>query len=241
MGRKLMIALWLVVNFFVVFSLSLYESGYTLKGYFPAYGKDAIDYAPVLYAPPNDFPKEVLYSMGRGGGISYYYIWPTEGMGKPLIDRLYDYIRKLFYGSEADIEPVEVFPANRTITFESYGHGRVVATFDEHNCYVGNETIPDCVVNGTNVKVYVVTWNHAFSLYPQEGTVPVNLTPEPMSPWEYAHYAIFRRANESIKEAALRAVLIALVVTALLNVTGYYLLVRRKGWEKIKRKLKRES
>lgn len=241
MGRKFIIAVWLVVNFFVVFSLALHESGYTLKGYLPAYGKNALEYAPVIYAPPGDTPKKVLYEMGTGGGITYYYIWSTEETGKLLIDRLYDYIRKLFYGSETDIEPITIYPENRTVIFESYNHRKVVATFDDYNCYTGNKTIRNCVVNGTHVKVYVVTWNHAFSLYPKTGTIPVNVTPEPMSPWEYTHYAIFKRANESIKEAALRATLIAIVVTATINIMGYYIFVKRRAGKKLKEKLRKES
>ena len=241
MRKRVVLAAWLVLSFLVLFSLALYESGYTIKGYIPAYGKDAREYAPVLYAPPGDAPQKALYDLGRGGGIAYYYIWPTENMGRPLIDRIYDYIRKLFYGSEADIESVTVYPKNRTITFESYGHERVVATFDEHNCYTKNEVIRGCVVDGTHVKVYVVTWNHAFSLFPTNDTVPARVELEPMSPFEYAHYTIFRRTNESIKDAALQAFLIATVVTVLLNVTGYYLLVRRKGWEKLKEKLRKGS
>jgi len=242
MRRKLLLAVWMLANVVVVFSLSLYQSGYTLKGYVPAYGKDALKYSPVLYAKPDDKPVRVLYELDRHGGISYYYVWPTESTGKPLVDRLYDYIRRLFYGSSADVEPVTVYPRNRTITFESYSHRRVWAKFVDGDCYVvGGEVVENCTVNGTHVKVYVVTWNHAFSLVPQSGLVRVNLTPEPMTPWEYAHYAIFRRANESIREAAIRSLILAVIVTALLNATGYYLLVRRKGWEKIKRKLKRGS
>lgn len=241
MGRRALIAAWLVVNFFIVFSLALYESGYTIKGYFPAYGKSAREYAPVVYTPPRDAPQKALYDLGKGGGIVYYYIWPTESMGKPLIDRLYDYIRKLFYGSEADIEPITVYPENRTVTFESYGHEKIVATFDEHDCHIENETIRNCVLNGTHVKVYVVTWNHAFSLHPLNGTAPAEIELEPMSPWEYAHYAIFRRANESIKEAALRAALVAVVLTVAINVSGYYLLTRRGGWAGIRKRLRKGS
>ena len=234
MGRNAIIVVWLVVNFLVVFSLALYGSGYTLKGYFPAYGKNAQEYVPILYALPEDTPKKVLYEMGTGGGIAYYYIWPTEETGKPLIDRLYDYVRRLFYGSEVDIEPITVYPENRTITFETYEHRKVVASFD-------GETVTDCVVNGTHVKVYVVTWNHAFSLYPREGTVPIHVTPEPMSPWEYMHYSIFRRANESIKEAAIRAFIVAIGITVLVNIGGYYLLIRRGLGKRIMEKLRRES
>lgn len=241
MRRRAVLEVWLVLNFFVLFSLSLYESGYTIRGYLPAYGEDAREYAPLLYVPKGDTPQKALYDLEKGGGIVYYYIWPTESMGRPLIDRLYDYVRKLFYGSEIDIEPVTVYPENRTITFESYGHGKVVATFNEHTCHVGNETIKGCVVNGTHVRIYVVTWNHAFSLFPAKDTAPAKVELEPMSPFEYAHYTIFRRANESIRDAALRAVLMATAITALLNVTGYYLLVRRKWWEKLKEKLRKGS
>ncbi|WP_457741937.1 hypothetical protein [Thermococcus sp.] len=242
MKRKLLLILWVLANIFVIFSLSLYQSGYTLKGYVPAYGKDALKYAPVLYANPDDRPVKVLYELDRHGGISYYYVWPTESTGKPLIDRFYDYVRRLFYGSSADVEPVTVYPKNQTITFESYSHRRVWAKFVDGTCYVvGGEAIENCTVNGTHVKVYVVTWNHLFSLLPQSGLVRVNLTPEPMSPWEYAHYSIFRRANESIREAAIRSLFLAVVVTAVLNLAGYYLLIKRELWRKIRNELKRES
>ncbi len=240
-GRKTLVVLWITGNLFLFFSIALYEGGYTIRGYFPAYGENATTYAPILYAPLNDEPERVLYLLGRGGGVSYYYVWPTERIGEPLVDRLYDYIRRLFYGSEADIESITVYPENRTIAFETYGHRKVVASFDERNCYIDGETITGCVVNGTHVKVYVVTWNHVFSLHPKEGTVPINVTPEPMSPWEYMHYSIFRRTNESIKDAIIRAFAVATGVTSLLNVGGYYLLARRGLGKRIMKKLRRTS
>ncbi|NJE09129.1 hypothetical protein E3E31_11455 [Thermococcus sp. M39] len=226
--KKILFALWIVFNFLLIFSIILYETGYTLEGYLPAHGEKALKYAPILYSQPNDKPQLILYSFDRSGGVWYYVIWEREKAGIPIIDQFYDYIRRLFYGSAIDVEGIVVYPKNRTITFETYGHERIRAKFDSSNCYYDRVTIINCVENETHVKVYVATWNHLFTLIPQNGTVKANVKMKPMSPTDYIRYSIFRRMNEGIKEAVIKDLAIASIVTVLLNTLIYRFVVRRK-------------
>ncbi|WP_456453478.1 hypothetical protein [Thermococcus sp.] len=236
--KKALFAGWILLDFLMIVSISLYETGYTLEGYLPAHGEKALRYSPIIYALPSDRPELVLYTFERSGGVTYYVLWKGENSGKPVVDQLYDYVRRLFYGSAEDIESVTVYPLNRTVTFETYNHERVWATFGVLMCSYDDSVINDCVENRTHVKIYTATWNHAFSLNPQKNTIRVNLTMKPMSPTEYIHYAIFRRMNESIKDAIYRALAVAAVLTALINLAGYYVLVKRGIAERIRLRLK---
>ncbi len=225
--RKLLFAGWLVFNFLIILSIVLYETGYTIEGYLPAHGEKALRYSPVIYTSPHDKPERVLYTFERGGGVTYYVVWRGENPGKPVIDKLYEYIRWLFYGSGVDIESITVYPLNRTVTFETYSHERVWARFDGLSCSYDGVVVSGCVENWTHVRIYAATWNHEFSLIPQKGTVRADVRIKPMSPAEYARYAIFRRMNESIRDAVYRALVIAAALTLLVNMTAYYMLFMR--------------
>jgi len=208
--------------------VALYQSGYSLQGFLPAYGEKAERFLPVLYAFPNDPPSKVLYSFTRDGGVEYYYIWRGEKSGTPLIDQLYNYVRMLFYGSAADVESVTVNPLNRTLVFETLGHQKIVAKFTTKDCSYDNVKVPNCVVNKTHVKVYVLTWNHLFSLLPVEDTVPQKIKAEPMTPAQYIQYAIVRRMNESIKQAVAIAIGKAILITVVINLFAYWIFLRVK-------------
>ncbi len=236
--KKLLFVIWIILNFMMILGISLYETGYTLEGYLPAHGEKALRYSPIIYTFPKDKPELMLYTFERSGGVTYYVLWKGENSGKPIIDQLYKYIRLLFYGSAEDIEPITVYPKNRTITFETYDHKRIWATFGVLTCSYGNIVIDNCVENRTHVRIYTATWNHAFSLLPQKSTIKVNLAMKPMSPSEYIRYAIFRRMNESIKDAVYRALIMATTLTILINLIGYYILFRQGIAEKIKSKIR---
>ncbi|WP_457741355.1 hypothetical protein [Thermococcus sp.] len=239
--RKLLVGLGIAAVFFVTFSLALYESGYTLTGYFPSKSLNAKRYAPILYTPQDDKPEEILYMYNKTThAITYYVIWGGEYTGRSVIDRLYEYIRSLFYGSGADVEPITVYSLNRTISFETSGHTEVWATFSGTVCKYDDTYIPNCTVNGTHVRVYVLTWNHLFTLEPQSGTHPVSIEVKPMSPTDYIRYSVGRR-GESIAEGVVRAILIALLSTVLIVVASGYFLGKKKGWEKIRKKFKKGS
>ncbi|WP_457741857.1 hypothetical protein [Thermococcus sp.] len=244
MGRKtgkLLVGLGVAAVFFVTFSLALYESGYTLTGYFPSKSLNAKRYAPVLYTPPGDEPEEILYMYNKTThAITYYVIWGGEYTGKSIIDRLYEYVRSLFYGSGADVEPITVYSLNRTISFETSGHKKVWATFSGTICKYDDTYIPNCTVNRTHVRVYVLTWNHLFTLEPRSGTQPVSIDVKPMSPADYIRYSVGRR-GESIREGVMMAILTATILTILIGVGSWYFLGKKKGWEKIRRKFKRGS
>ncbi len=240
-SRRLLAGLGVVVVFFVTFSLALYESGYTLVGYFPSKSMDAKRYAPLIYTPPGDEPELVLYMYNKTtGSITYYFIWSGEYTGRGILDRLYEYVRSLFYGSSADVEPINVYPSNRSISFETSGHKRVWATFSGTVCNYDDVYVPHCTVNGTHVKVYVLTWNHLFTLEPQSSTYPVLIKVKPMSPTDYIRYSVGRR-GESIREGVLKALIAATLSTILVAVGSWYYLGKRKGLEKLRKKLRKES
>jgi|GEM_PF-5136812 len=239
--RKLLAGLGIAAVFFVTFSLALYESGYTLTGYFPSKSLNAKRYAPVIYTPPGDEPEEILYMYNKTThAITYYVVWGGEYTGRGVVDRLYEYVRSLFYGSGADVEPVVIYPLNRTVSFETSGHTKVWATFSGAVCKYDDTYVPNCTVNGTHVKVYVLTWNHLFTLEPRNGTRPASVNVKPMSPTDYMRYSVGRR-GESITEGVIRAMILAAVSTVLIVFTSWYLLIRKKGWEKLKEKLRRGS
>jgi len=237
--RCLLVTLGVLAFFSAVFSVVLYEQGYTVEGYLPYKTRLAEEYEPVLYVPPGDAPIAAFYMFNSSGSITYYFVWNGENTGKTLVDRAYSYMRSLFYGSSADVESITVVPDNRTVLFETTGHRAVVATFNGTTCMYNGAVIEDCTVNGTHVKVYVVTWNHLFSLEPVPGTVVADVKIHHMSPWDYVHYGIGRR-NESIAAAARWAAFVSAVVTASFFLGVMYL--RRRGvFERLKEKLRRWS
>jgi len=239
--RKLLAGLAVVTVFFVTFVLALYDSGYTLTGYFPSKSLDARRYAPLLYTLPGDEPELVLYMYNKSThAITYYVIWSGEYTGEGIVDRLYEYLRSLFYGSSTDVESIDVYPLNRTVSFETSGHKRVWATFSGTVCKYDDVYVPQCTVNGTHVKVYVLTWNHLFTLEPHAGTQPTSVEVKPMSPNDYIRYRVGRR-GKSIRKGVMMAFLTAIITTVLMVLGSWYLLEKRKGWEKLKERLRRGS
>ena len=225
MVSKKWIAAWFVLNFFIFWSVGLYTSGYSLEGYLPWESKDAPTYSPIVYALSNDTPDGMLYMVDREGNVYYYIVWEDEYFDNWLIDRLYRFFRALVYGGATqDIEVVKVFPENRTVYFQTYGHRDVWATVNpDGTCLWPEEDVkvPDCAENGTHVKVYSVTWNHMLSIIPQNGTVRTTLPLKRMSPTDYVILGMFRRTQMTIAGVAVNSIVIALLVTLAFNVFLY--------------------
>ncbi|NJE30535.1 hypothetical protein E3E38_05655 [Thermococcus sp. 18S1] len=260
MVSKKWISTWLILNFFIFWSVGLYTSGYSLEGYLPWESEEAENYGPIVYTPPNDLPDGILYMVDWDGSIYYYIVWEDEYFDNWLIDRLYRFFRALVYGGATqDIEVVKVFPDNRTVYFQTYEHTDVWAIVAPNESCTWLEKdliVPDCAENGTHVKVYSVTWNHMLSLIPQEGTVRVILPMRRMTPADYVILGMFRRTQHTIAGVAINSLFLALVATVVFNSVMYvawrkgYLTKEgqrkirneiRDGWRKLKERLKKRS
>ena len=63
---------------------------------------------------------------------------------------------------------------------------------------------------------------------------------KPMSPNDYIRYRVGRR-GKSIRKGVMMAFLTAIITTVLMVLGSWYLLEKRKGWEKLKERLRRGS
>ncbi len=225
MVSKKWIAAWFAVNFFIFWSVGLYTSGYSLEGYLPWESKDAPTYSPIVYSLPDDKPDEMLYMVDKDGSVYYYIVWEDEYFSNWLIDKLYRFFRALVYGGATqDIEVVKVFPENRTVYFQTYGHTDVWVTVNpDGTCLwpADNVEISNCAENGTHVKVYSVTWNHMLSIVPQNGTVRTILPLRRMSPVDYVILGMFRRTQMTIAGVAVDSIILGLFVTLAFNTFLY--------------------
>jgi hypothetical protein len=231
MKRK-WIALWIVLNFVVFWFVGLYTSGYSLEGYLPWESEKISEYSPIVYTKPDDRPAGILYMADMNGDLYYYIVWDDEYFSNAIIDKLYRFFRGLVYGGATqDIEVVRVNPDNGSFYFQTYGHtnvhGKLLAN-NECLWIEENKVIPDCAVNGTHIRVYVVTWNHMLSLIPENDTVRAVLPMRHMTPDDYIALGMFRRTQHTIAGVAFDSMALALLMTGLFNVVLYF--SWKRGW-----------
>ena len=219
-GKKVVIS-WLVLNFLIFWFVGLASSGYSLEGYMPGQSEKISEYTPVVYTTPDDRPVGILYMVDYDGTLYYYIVWEDEYFSNSLIDKLYRFFRGLVYGGATqDIELVMVNPENGTFYFQTYGHTDVNGKLLEGGSCLWvdeNQVIPQCTVNGTHIKVYVVTWNHMLSLIPQDGTERVVLPMKHMSPSDYVSLGMFRRTQYSMAGIAFNSLILSLMATLVFN------------------------
>ena len=221
MVSKKIIVSWLVLNFLIFWFVGLASSGYSLEGYMAGGSEKISKYTPVVYTDPTDRPMGVLYMVDYDGNLYYYIVWEDEYFSNSLIDKLYRFFRGLVYGGATqDIEVVKINPDNGTFYFQTYGHTDVNGKLlDNGSClWVDeNQVIPQCTVNGTHIKVYVVTWNHMLSLIPQDGTERAVLPMKHMTPNDYVALGMFRRTQYSMAGITFSSLLMAVVATLAFN------------------------
>jgi len=221
MVSKKWITVWLVLNFLIFWFVGLASSGYSMEGYMPGQSEKISEYTPVVYTVPNDRPVGILYMVDYDGVLYYYIVWEDEYFSNSLIDKLYRFFRGLVYGGATqDIEVVKINPDNGTFYFQTYGHTDVNGKLlDNGSClWVDeNQVIPHCTVNGTHIKVYVVTWNHMLSLIPQNGTERAVLPMKHMTPNDYVALGMFRRTQYSMAGITFSSLLMAVVATLAFN------------------------
>ncbi|WP_457752192.1 hypothetical protein [Thermococcus sp.] len=217
MVSKKWITIWLVLNFLIFWFVGLASSGYSLEGYMPGQSDRISEYTPVVYTTPNDRPVGILYMVDYDGNLYYYIVWEDEYFSNSLIDKLYRFFRGLVYGGATqDIEVVKVNPENGTFYFQTYGHTNVHGKLLEDGSCLWleeNQVIPDCTVNVTHIKVYVVTWNHMLSLIPQNGTERAVLPMKHMTPNDYVALGMFRRTQYSMAGITFNSLIVALLAT----------------------------
>jgi len=228
--RTVLVVLWLIGNVFVFWAIALTASGYSLEGYLPWESSKVFTYSPVLYSEPGDEPTEILYMVGHSGGLYYYLVWRDEYFGNALLDKLYRVMRGLIYGTSEDVEVFKVVPENGSFYFQTYGHSPVHGEMLPDGSCLWLErglSVPNCTVNGTHVKLYVVTWNHMLSLLPDNNTVQVFPEMRHMIPEDYVALGMVKRTKYSIAGIAFDSLTASLAVTVLLNFILFVLLRRR--------------
>jgi hypothetical protein len=245
MVSKKLVTVWLVLNFLIFWFVGLASSGYSLEGYLPGQSEKVDQYIPLVYTSPDDKPVGILYMVDYDGTINYHIIWEDEYFSRSLIDKLYRFLRGLIYGGATqDIEVVRVNPDNGTFYFQTYEHTDVHGKLLEDGSCLWideNKVIPDCTVNGTHIKVYVVTWNHMLSLIPKEGTEMVVLPTRHMTPDDYVALGMFRRTQKTIGGVAINFLLLAVVATLAFN--GVFYWAWRKGYltKESQRRVRKET
>ena len=242
--RTVLVVLWLIGNVLVFWAVTLTASGYSLEGYLPWESSKVFTYSPVLHSKPGDKPTEILYMVGRNGELYYYIVWRDEYFSNSLIDKLYRLMRGLIYGTSEDVEVFGVVPENSSFYFQTYGHSSVHGKILPDGSCLWSErglTIPNCTVNGTHVKLYVVTWNHMLSLLPENDTVQVFPEMRHMTPEDYVALGMVKRTKYSIAGIAFNSLTASLVVTVLLNIILFVFLRRwlllRRGRKNLRSRL----
>ncbi|ASJ02208.1 hypothetical protein A3L09_02460 [Thermococcus profundus] len=220
------ITIWLILNVIIFWFVGLVSSGYSLEGYLPGQSDRVEWYAPVVHTTPGDEPMGILYMVDRHGTIYYYIVWQDEYFSNSLIDKLYRFLRGLVYGGATeDIEVVRVNPNNGTFYFQTYRHTAIHGKlFPNGSCVLADENsiIQNCSVNGTHLRMYVVTWNHMLSLNPEAGTKGTFLPMRRMSPDDYVSLGMFRRTQKTIGGVTVSALGVAVAATLLLNGVLYW-------------------
>ncbi len=202
-----------------------WASGYYLYGYAQSPQELGERYYPVIYTKPDDRPTALKFLYREGQSVLIYYVfWDDEFYPySPIIDKLYRFLRTLYYGSSEDIEVIKLRIDNGApveLIFESYGH-EVVRARILNSTHV---TLPDgrevrCMTN-YHPELYSVTWNHMLSLLPLNGYVANSLRPENLSLDEYVHFKIYRRELPQIY-LFYDLVAFLLISLALVMVPGY--------------------
>jgi len=228
--RTVLLVLWLTGNVFVFWAVALTASGYSLEGYLPGESSKVFAYSPVLHSKPGDEPTEILYMVGRNGELYYYIVWHDEHFDNALLDRLYRVMRGLIYGTTEDIEVFEIDPENGSFYFQTYDHSPVHGKiFPDGSCLWLERglRVSNCTVNGTHVKLYVVTWNHMLSILRENGTVRVSPEMRHMTPEDYVALGMVKRTKYSIAGITFGSLTASLVVTVLLNLILFALWKRK--------------
>ncbi|ASJ08574.1 hypothetical protein A3L11_04730 [Thermococcus siculi] len=232
MVSKKWVAIWLILNFLIFWFVGLASSGYSMEGYLPGESERIEHYTPLVYTSPDDKPVGILYMVDYDGTLYYYIVWEDEYFSNSLIDKLYRFLRGLIYGGATqDIEVVSVNPDNGTFYFQTYEHTDVHGKLLEDGTCLWIEedkVIPDCTVNETHIKVYVVTWNHMLSLIPESGTEMAVLPMRHMTPADYVALGMFRRTQKTIGGVAISSLFLAVIATLVFN--GFFYWAWRRGY-----------
>lgn len=183
-----------------------------------------------IYLPEFFFPKElqdpkpelVTYEIIQNKNnfsIVYRLIYPTENVPSFYLNKIYSEFRKLYYGSEKDIEFVQIDINKETgiidrILFETSSVSynsllqkhipvEIINEEDKYSLKLGEEKryFNNIPLNETHLQLVVISWNHLFNLL-NNATDYIkieNLNLSFLDEKIYKDYKMSRRSNGDFK------------------------------------------
>ena len=135
-------------------------------------------------------PKEIRYEVkesGDGYKILYAIYWPNEIHPNKIFHLIYELFRKCYFGSEIDIEPIEVFLDKdgkiQKVFFETEGKNKDDPYFPKHTLVEifkkdgkwfkkmkGVVKEIESPFYGDRFLVEAKSWNHIYKLYSGDAT-----------------------------------------------------------------------
>ncbi|MFX1253562.1 MAG: hypothetical protein ACFFCZ_18270 [Promethearchaeota archaeon] len=178
------------------------------------------EYAPILYQVANfsaGAPQKMFYELQVNNSeiiILYRSFWTDENHPIVGLDILYDIFREIYYGSIADIEPIQLrlnastgevkeiyFQMDPTHNYDAFvpQHDSVILRLVSHNNYSMTvqrqlKGIVRPFWQEKRILLKVETWNHLFNLYNNESLKKYDsLALEPYTEDLYWQYKSIRR------------------------------------------------
>ncbi len=221
------------------------------------------EYAPILYQASNfsaGTPQKMFYELQVNDSeiiILYRSFWTDENHPIAVLDILYDIFREIYYGSIADIEPIQLrlnastgevkeiyFQMDPTHNYAAFvpQHDSVILRLVSHNNYSmtvqrQSKGFISPFWQGKRILLKVETWNHLFNLYNNESLEKYDsLVFEPYTEDLYWQFKSIRRIAGPVFTAPSDTpqILLLIILVVIVEISAFLKIVL-KGPKKIRR------